>query len=218
MKYRVKRCQWDGSSWPFATSLTLGALKNVLQHYEQDVVTKRDFLDLMRQYARCQKRTLPYGEQIRWIGESLHPHSGIWLSRAIALDVNIDLTKARDGVKDKNHAMQRGKDYNHSSFCDLVISGLVGLEFTEKGDLIVAPLLPGDAWDWFALDGVKYMSRTLSIIWDRTGEKYRRGAGMTVMLDGRVVGTATDLTHLTIRNDQVRGDVEKTTKTGKRKQ
>lgn len=199
MKNRIKRCQWDGSSWPFTTSLTLGALANVLHHCEQDIVTKEDYLDLLRQYSRCQKRTLPYGEQIRWIGESLHPHSGIWLSRAIALDLNIDLVKSRDGVKDKNHALQRGKDYNHSSFCDLVISGLIGLEFKENGGFTVAPLLPEGVWDWFALEDVRYRDQSIAVLWDRTGERYGRGAGMTVMIDGRVVAAADALSPLAVR-------------------
>ena len=43
MKNRIKRCQWDGSSWPFATSLALGGMRNLLQHYDQDVIKKEDF-------------------------------------------------------------------------------------------------------------------------------------------------------------------------------
>jgi len=86
---------------------------------------------------------------------------------------------------------------------------LVGMEFAENGDLTVDPLLPGEAWDWFALDGVRHGNRTITVLWDRTGEKYRRGAGMTVMIDGRTVAAATDLTRLSIKHDQGRS-VEET--------
>ena len=44
-------------------------------------------------------------------------------------------------------------DYNHSTFCDLVITGLVGLVPRDDDRIEVDPLLPADAWDWFCLDG-----------------------------------------------------------------
>lgn len=134
MKNRIKRCQWDGSSWPFSTSLVLGGMRNLLNNYNQDVIEKEDFFNLMKIYTHSQHRVLPYGDVIPWIGESLHPHSGIWLSRAIALEIDIDKVSKRYW-ENKNDAMLRGKDYNHSSYCDLVISGLVGLEITEEGTL-----------------------------------------------------------------------------------
>lgn len=183
MKNRIKRCQWDGSSWPFATSLTLGGMRNLLHHYDQQVIKKDDFLNLMKIYAHSQHRTLPYGEIIPWIGESLHPNSGIWLSREIALDMDIPEV-AKSYWKDKNTAVLRGKDYNHSSYCDLVISGLVGLEINEDGSFTVDPLLSVDAWDWFCLDGVNFKGKIITIIWDKTGNKYHKGKGFSIRVDG----------------------------------
>lgn len=46
---------------------------------------------------------------------------------------------------------ERGKDYNHSSFCDLVISGLLGLQPQVDGSLVIEPLIPEGKWDYFAL-------------------------------------------------------------------
>ena len=183
MKNRIKRCQWDGSSWPFATSLALGGIRNLLHNYEQEVIEKDDFLSLMKIYAHSQHRTLPYGEVIPWIGESLHPESGIWLSRAIALDMNIRAV-AKRYWKDKNTAVLRGKDYNHSSYCDLVISGLVGLEMKEDGTIVVDPLIPENSWDWFCLDGVQYKGKSITVVWDQDGEKYGKGKGLSVFVDG----------------------------------
>jgi len=34
------------------------------------------------------------------------------------------------GTRDKG-GVERGKDYNHSTFCDLIITGLVGLRFAR---------------------------------------------------------------------------------------
>ena len=36
-------CQWNGPSWPFATSITLRALANVLNDYPQNSVSAADY-------------------------------------------------------------------------------------------------------------------------------------------------------------------------------
>lgn len=196
MKNRIKRCQWDGSSWPFATSLTLGGMRNLLHYYNQKVIKKSDFLELMKIYAHSQHRTLPYGEVIPWIGESLHPHTGTWLSRAIALDMNVP-TVAKQYWKDKNSAVLRGKDYNHSSYCDLVISGLAGLEIGEDGTITVDPLISSKDWDWFCLDGVQYKGKELAVVYDRTGKKYGKKRGLSLLVNGVVVANNRRLKKIT---------------------
>ena len=179
MKHRVKRCQRDGPSWPFTTSLTLKALAKLIRDYRQDVVSRRDFFRLMKTYARSQHRILPYGEEIPWIGENLHPHSGIWLARAIMLE-------GRDTVvQDMNQAVVRGKDYNHSLYCDLVISDLVGFRPGEGDSFTVYPLVPEDEWDWFCLDGIPFRNHNLTVMYDRTGRRYGRGKGLKVYSDGK---------------------------------
>ena len=59
------------------------------------------------------------------------------------------------------------------------------------------PLLPENAWDWFALDNVPYHGHALSIAWDRTGQKFGRGAGLSIDVDGQRVASAPDLRPLT---------------------
>jgi Domain of unknown function (DUF5060)/Domain of unknown function (DUF5605) len=146
-------CEWDGAVWPFATSQTLTAMANVLNDYPQSPVTKADFVQAMHTYAMSQRLDgKPY------IGEYLDETTGTWL---------------RDDL-------ERGRYYNHSTFCDLVITGLVGLRPRADDKIVVNPLA---TWDWFCLDNVWYHGRTLTIIWDRTGKKYGRGAGLTVLED-----------------------------------
>jgi hypothetical protein len=188
MKNRIKRCQWDGSSWPFATSQTIGALINLIRNYDQTVVGKDDFFSLVKTYTSSQYRTLPYGEKIPWIGESIHPFSGIWLSRAIALEQKIPLVKSRPVSKDLNHLVLRGKDYNHSSYCDLIISGIVGLEIREDASITIDPLIPADAWNWFCLDGVEYQGNRITIIYDKDGDKYDQAPGLSVLVNGKRIG------------------------------
>lgn len=198
MKNRIKRCQWDGSSWPYATSLTLVGMINLLHQYDQDIVTEADFLRIMKIYTRSQHRTLPYGDIIPWIGESLHPQSGIWLSRAIALEMKIPPVKQRP-FKNKNLAVLRGKDYNHSSYCDLVISGLVGLEIKEDGRISVDPLIPIGSWNWFCLDGIEYQGKTITIVYDKNGSKYKLPSGLTILVDGERMAHSKKLKPLEIK-------------------
>jgi hypothetical protein len=161
----VGKCEWDGAAWPFATSQTLNALANVLRHYPQNYVTKQHYLDAVRIYAAAhQKDGKPY------IGEYYDEVTGEWL-------------------KGDN---PRSRYYNHSTYCDLIINGLVGLIPRADNTIELSPLLPEGAWDWFALDNVTYHGRTLSIVWDRDGQHYGRGQGLQVFVDGkRVVQTPT---------------------------
>ncbi|MBN1868449.1 glycoside hydrolase [Candidatus Sumerlaeota bacterium] len=156
----VGDCEWDGAVWPFATSQTLGALANVLRHYKQDNATRKDYFDALLTYARShEKNGKPY------IGEYHDEVTGEWL-------------------KGDN---PRSRYYNHSTFCDLAITGLVGLCPRDDDVVEIDPLIPADAWDWFRLEGVPYRGRTLTIVWDRDGTHYEEGRGLRVLADGREI-------------------------------
>jgi predicted GH43/DUF377 family glycosyl hydrolase len=163
-------CLWNGPSWPYATSVTLTAMANLLNNYDQEYVGKKEYLDLLRIYARSHRLKLPDGTVVPWIDENLNPDTGEWIAREILL---------KRGVKD------RGKDYNHSTFCDLVISGLVGLRPQDDDSVEVNPLVPEGVWDYFCLDNVLYHGRTITILYDRTGKRYGKGTGLRVFADGK---------------------------------
>jgi len=166
----VGTCEWDGAVWPYATSQTLVALANVLRNYEQPYVNKADYFDALLTYARSHRYNgKPY------IGEYLDEKTGQWLKPD----------------------SDRSRYYNHSTFCDLVISGLVGLVPRQDNTVVVDPLIPADAWDWFCLDNVLYHGRMLTILWDRTGEKYHKGKGFNIFADSRKVASSDDLTRVT---------------------
>lgn len=61
--------------------------------------------------------------------------------------------------------------YNHSTFCDLVITGLAGIVPRSDNVLEVHPLVP-ETWDYFCLDGARYRGHLVTIVWDRTGARY----------------------------------------------
>jgi predicted GH43/DUF377 family glycosyl hydrolase len=179
-------CLWNGPSWPFATSQTLVALANLLNNYRQDYVGKRDYLDLLTTYARSQRLKQADGSTIPFIDEDLNPLTGDWIARS-ELHAMTPAQQAEKGGK------ERGRDYNHSTFNDLVITGLVGLRPREDQWVELNPLVPEGALEYFALDGVRYHGCDLSIVYDRTGKRYGKGAGLHVYANGIQIGSAPGL-------------------------
>lgn len=173
-------CEWDGAVWPFATSQTLTGLANLLRGPDQPYVTRRDYFDQLVTYSRShQQNGKPY------IGEYHDEITGEWLI--------------------KGPKAERSRYYNHSTFCDLVIGGLVGLVPRKDDTIEVDPLVPTDgptgkpAWDWFCLDGVPYHGHEVTIVWDRDGTHYGRGAGLAIWVDGAGVARSPHLARLTAK-------------------
>ena len=169
----VGKCEWDGAIWPFATSQTLTALANYLEMRNEDVIPQSTFFRQMQLYVESQHhRGRPY------IGEYLDETNGAWL------------------MGDR----ERSRYYNHSTFNDLMITGICGLRPQADGSIVVNPLVPEDTWDYFCLDGVSYRGHVLTIIWDKDGQRYHQGSGLTVMVDGKVVANRKDIGQLKINN------------------
>ena len=169
----VGKCEWDGAIWPFASSQTLTGLANYLNTESDPVVTKESYFRHMELYVESQyHRGRPY------IGEYLDEVTGYWLKGD----------------------QERARYYNHSTFNDLMITGLAGLRPRADRTLEVNPLLPDNEWDWFCLDNVRYHNHIITIIWDRHGDKYHHGKGLTLLVDGKKVGNRPDLGRLVCEN------------------
>ena len=165
-----KCCWWSGNSWPYATTQTLVAMANLLDDYDQSVVTRSDWMKLFGTYTRTQRKNgRPY------IAEGANPDNGSWA-----------------GFDSYYHS----EHYFHSGYVDLVITGVVGLRPRADDTVEVQPMAP-DSWNYFALDGVRYHGHKLSILWDRSGNRYRRGRGLTLIADGRTIARSPRLTRLT---------------------
>nr|WP_263974245.1 hypothetical protein [Streptomyces albicerus] len=56
--------------------------------------------------------------------------------------------------------------YNHSSFNDLVLTGLLGIKPQAGNTLVLKPLIPA-GWDYFAVENVPYRGRQqhLYVLW-----------------------------------------------------
>ena len=165
-------CEWDGAVWPFATSQTLVALAHVLRDYRPSFVTARDYFDAFLTYTHSQ-----HADGRPYIGEYLDETTGQWI----------------------NGKGGRSRYYNHSTYADLVITGLAGLVPHEDGLLEVWPLLPENTWNWFCLDGVSYHGHALTIFWDADGSHYHRGRGLMVLDGGKEIARADKLAKLTTK-------------------
>ena len=185
-------CLWNGPSWPFATTQTLVAMANLLNQYQQDYVGKKDYLELLRTYAHTQYLKRPDGKVIPWIDEDYNPITGEPLAREI-------LYRNNDAHKD------RGRDYNHSGYDDLIISGLVGLRPRIDQLVEVNPLLPEGGLTYFCLDGVPYHGTTLTILYDQSGNRYHKGPGLHVFAGGQEIANAARLQRLTAKLPETAG-------------
>lgn len=186
----VGKCEWDGAVWPFATSQTLTAMANWLSDYKVhplDIANNKstnatenaDFIENywhrvyfenMQKYVESQcHRGRPY------IGEYLDETTGAWL------------------MGDR----ERSRYYNHSTFNDLIITGLCGLRPQLNNELVVNPLLPAGQWDYFCLDNVLYHGHNITIVWDKDGSRYHIGKGLSLLVDGTKKAHRNDLGRIT---------------------
>ena len=168
-------------------------MANLLNNYQQKEVNKEDYFKVLLNYSHSQTRILASGKQVPWIDENLNPYTGEWLSRKrLSTWENGNWSAEKGGV-------ERGKDYNHSTFCDLVISGLIGLRPCEGNTFMVNPLVPAGAWDYFCLDNIFYHGRLVTILYDRTGKHYHKGNGLQVFVNGKRKASAAELRKLEIK-------------------
>ena len=159
-------------------------------NYDQDVVDKADYFEMLRIYTSSHRLKRDNGKIVPWIDENLNPFTGDWISRTC-------LKSWKDGTWNQGKGgIERGKDYNHSTYCDLVISGLIGLRPRADNTVELNPLLPDDTWDWFCLDNIPYHNRLITIVWDKTGNKYEMGKGLLIFADGKQIGKAGTLARL----------------------
>ncbi len=152
-------CRWDGPSWPFATSQTLAAVETLLHEYQQSTITSSDYVNLLETYAK----TL-YKDGKPYVAEAHHPTEDRWIY---------------DG---RDHS----EDYNHSTFVDNVLAGLLGLRGQSENSLTIRPLVPS-SWAYFAIENLAYHGRSLTVLWDESGTRYNQGKGFKVFIDGSIV-------------------------------
>nr|WP_320037755.1 glycosyl hydrolase family 65 protein [uncultured Bacteroides sp.] len=167
------KCEWDGAIWPFATAQTMTAMANFMNNYKQTVLNDSTYFHLMELYVESQyHRGRPY------VGEYLDEVTGAWLKGD----------------------QERSRYYNHSTFNDLIITGLVGLRPRTDNTIEVNPLIPEGKWNWFCLDNVLYHGKNITIMWDKDGSKYHLGKGFRIFVNGKEVAKSDRLKKIVCEN------------------
>jgi hypothetical protein len=161
----LPECQWNGPSWPFQSSQVLTAMANVLEDYPAAGVTRNDYLRLLRQYTH--QHFLSPGHPD--IEENYNPDTGAPIV-----------------------GLPRSHHYEHSTYVDLILSGLLGIRPRSDDVLEIDPLIPlrrsGEEMPirYFALRGLKYHGHDVEVYFDADGSRYSLGPGITVFVDGKL--------------------------------
>lgn len=169
MEYHDHACLWNGPIWPYATSQILTAVARSKRADKQFPISAEDYVDLLHIYANSHKRITSDGKVIDWIDEDMSPIDGSWISRDFLKNL---------GFPKKFGGYERGKDYNHSLFGDLILSGLMGIS-CENGELSVRPLIP-ESWDYFKVENLHFRGKRYTITFDRNGSYYGEGKGIVI--------------------------------------
>jgi hypothetical protein len=158
-------CQWNGPSWPFQTSQALTGLANLLDDYPSAAISKADYLRLLRQYTH--QHFLSSGKPD--IEEDYNPDSGAPIV-----------------------GLPRSHHYFHSTYIDLVLSGLIGIRPRADNVLELDPLVPVHAGTnqpirHFALQHLAYHHHDISVFYDEDGSRYHIGSGLSIFVDDQRV-------------------------------
>jgi hypothetical protein len=150
-----KGSQWNGPSWPYQSSQVITAMANLLNDYKQSTVTNANYLSMLRQYAGQHYLS----DSVINLVENYDPNGGGPI-------VNYYWS---------NH-------YNHSSFNNLIITGLCGIRPSLSDTLTINPLIDSTI-SYFALSNLNYHGHRITVIYDRDGTKYNMGKGVSVVVD-----------------------------------
>jgi hypothetical protein len=80
-----------------------------------------------------------------------------------------------------------------------VIPSVVDLRPRVENIVEVNPLPPENTWGWFCVGGMQYHGHNLTILWDKQGKHYQRGAGLRVFVDSQLIASVPRLDRITER-------------------
>ncbi len=175
---RAAGCMWNGPTWPHANSLVMTAMARTLRATRDQKISgsplKREHLwELFSSFTRAQFRNqdLLYP----WTGEFYNGDTGRWKTAE--------------------------RDYNHSTWLDVLIPDLLGLLPRDDNVIELDPLLPPDRLSYFILDGQRYRGHDVTIVWDApaAGSEDHFGdgrKGLDLYVDGKLAASAPRLGRL----------------------
>ncbi len=177
---RSAACMWNGPTWPHANSIVMTAMARTLRS-DRDLgkdkassLSREKLWELFSSFTKAQYRN--QDPAYPWTGEYYNGESGAWKTAE--------------------------RDYNHSTWLDILIPELIGLVPRPDNVLEVDPLLPAGVLSHFTLDGQRYHGRDVTIVWDAPGDNADAHGdgreGLDVYLDGQVVASSQELTRLRV--------------------
>jgi hypothetical protein len=175
---RAAGCMWNGPTWPHANSLVMSAMARTLRATRDQKAPgsplKREHLwELFSSFTRAQFRN--HDLLYPWTGEFYSGDTGQWKTAE--------------------------RDYNHSTWLDILIPDLIGLVPRDDRLIEIDPLLPEDQLSYFILDGQRYRGHDVTIVWDAplpgSPDHYGDGRkGLDLYVDGKLVASAPSLARL----------------------
>jgi hypothetical protein len=186
---RAAGCMWNGPTWPHANSIVMTAMARTLREgrasslksrkpienrrlkIENAPTTHRSPLtadhlwDLYYSFTKAQYRD--QDPTYPWTGEFYHGETGNWKTAE--------------------------RDYNHSTWLDILIPEILGLVPRADDVLEIDPLVPPEKLTHFLLDGQHYRGHDVTVVWDQPGRDDHYGDGRTgldVYLDGKLVASS----------------------------
>ncbi len=177
---RAAACMWNGPTRPHASAIVFTAMARAVRaardHHVAGSPLQREHLwQLFHSFTRAQFRDqdLCYP----WTGEFYNGDTGRWKTAE--------------------------RDYNHSTWLDILIPELIGLVPRDDETIEIDPLVPEAALGYFILDGQRYRGHDVTIAWDAPGpdlpDHFGDGRkGLDIYVDGRRAASSPRLTRLQV--------------------
>ena len=215
--WRAPCCYWSGPMWPFETSKLISAAVRVLNQPDRGeavpAITGARLWSMLWQYTQAHTSqwrvrdvttdgfvgnlsSSPLG---RWL---FNGTGELWLAESGCADGGDD-DQGLDGPAWTDDAT-RGYRYNHATFVDLVLSGVVGLQPHSNGTLVVNPLVPAEVLPWWAADGIALHGHIVAVAFDADGTRYKRQPGLSIWVDGKLALTSPQIGRVSIQLDTPR--------------
>ncbi len=180
---RAATCMWNGPTWPHANAIVLTAMARTIRSdrglsgkakESASPLTRQKLWELFLSFTKAQYRDQDLAYP--WTGEFYNGETGAWKTRE--------------------------RDYNHSTWLDVLIPELLGLVPREDEVLEVDPLVPPEALSHFLLDGQAYHGHDVTLVWDQPGDEIDQHGdgreGFDVYVDGKLAASAKELSRLRI--------------------
>jgi hypothetical protein len=177
---RAAGCMWNGPTWPHANSVVMTAMARTIRATRDQVgnhspLKRAHLWELFTSFTRAQFRDQDL--EYPWTGEFYNGDTGQWKTAE--------------------------RDYNHSTWLDILIPDLLGLVPRDDETVEIDPLMPADAVRFFILDGQRYHGRDVTIVWDAPDpgapDHFGDGRrGLDLYIDGRLAAESPELSRLLV--------------------